>query len=487
MVSSDVLRNKKFVVLGAGPAGIGAAWELYKQGVRHITVIDKNDRVGGLARTVRFHGYYFDMGPHRFLTKYQEVEDLWREMLGEDLLVRPRHTRVYYRGRFFAYPLRMGNALWNLGPWQSFLAGISFAKAQVLWRNKEPKNFAEWTTKTFGNRISKAFFRDYTRKVWGIGAEEVGIDWAGQRIKALSFKDVLGEKLKQFFSRQKVEDIGRQFLYPRYGAGMFYEAVQKRLEKEGVIFRLGVNVTAVEHDRGRIVAVSGADASGDQVRVEADICISSIPSNQFIGALCPAVPESVLALTKAMRFRAHIAVNMIVKRKDLFPDSWFYIQSTAYRIARIGSYGVFSPDMLADPETSAIGIEMYCTAGDDFWQKSDDEIISLTLGEMSALGFMDKSEFGGAFVVRHADAYPMFYFGHREAFAHVRKYLESISNLQVIGRAGMYKYKDQDHALYTGMLTVRNVFGETNDVWGLGEEKEFFEERAVSKNTDSGK
>lgn len=478
---SQDLKDKRFVVLGAGPAGIGAAWELYKQGAKHITVIDKNDRVGGLARTVRFHGYYFDMGPHRFLTKYQEVEDLWRDMLGDDLLVRPRHTRVYYRGRFFAYPLRMGNALWNLGVWQSFLAGISFTKAQILWRNREPKNFAEWTTKTFGNRISKAFFRDYTRKVWGIGAEEVGIDWAGQRIKALSFKDILGEKLKQLFSRQKVEDIGRQFLYPRYGAGMFYEAVQKRLEKEGVVFHLGIDVTTVEHNDGRIVAVSGTKVGGALMRVEADVCVSSIPSNQFIASLRPNISQEDLELTKAMRFRAHIAVNMIVKRKDLFPDSWFYIQSTEYRIARIGSYGVFSPDMLADPETSAIGIEMYCTAGDDFWQKSDNEIIALTLGEMIALGFMHESEFGGAFVVRHADAYPMFYFGYREEFAKIKKYLETYENLWVIGRAGMYKYKDQDHALYTGMLTARNIFGGAEDVWGLGEEKEFFEERIVSK------
>ncbi|OGG58888.1 hypothetical protein A2765_00720 [Candidatus Kaiserbacteria bacterium RIFCSPHIGHO2_01_FULL_56_24] len=480
-MSSEDIKDKEFVILGAGPAGMGAAWELYKQGAKHITVIDRNDRVGGLARTVRFKGYYFDMGPHRFLTKYGEVEALWKEILGEDLLERPRVTRIYYRGRFFTYPLRITNALWNLGVWQSFLAGLSFFKAQILWRGKEPQNFAQWTTKTFGNRISRAFFRDYTRKVWGIGADEVGTDWAGQRIKPLKLRDLLGPIRDAILSRKEPEDIGAHFFYPRYGAGMFYETMQKKLEDAGVTFLLGGDISAVRRDGTRILSVVAERDSGGQEIIAGDIFLSSIPSNLFIASLEPAVSKDVLALTEAMRFRAHIAVNMIVDRKDLFPDSWLYIQSTEFRIARIGNYGAFSPDMLKDPDTSAIGIELYCFAGDGFWQKSDTDIIATVLTEMCALGFMTKEEFVDAFVVRHADAYPTHYLGFREGFARLRAYFETFGNLRMIGRAGMYKYKDQDHALYTGILTVRNLFGADHDVWELGEEKEFFEDKDASQ------
>jgi protoporphyrinogen oxidase len=473
-------KDKRFVILGAGPAGMGAAWELSKRGAKHVVVLDKNDRVGGLARTEKFQGYFFDVGPHRMMTKYAEVEDLWKKMLGKDLLVRPRITRIYYRGRFFQYPLKMVNALYNLGLIQSMLAGASFLKAQLVWRNKEPKNFAEWTTKTFGNRISKAFFRDYTKKVWGIEADEVGVDWAGQRIKPIKILDVFGELVKSMFTMEQVKNIGAQFFYPRYGAGMFYEKMQQELEVLGVKFLLNSKIIAVRCEESCIRAVTVETAAGRE-DVEGDVFISSIPSNLLVASMTPPASKNVLELTKAMRFRAHIVVNMIIKRKDLFEDSWFYIQSTDVRIARIGNYGQFSSDMLADPNTSAIGIEFFCYEGDEFWNKKDDELIELALREMTELGLVRHEEFGGAYVIRSDDAYPTYYMGYREKFAALRAFLEQFQNLRLIGRAGMYKYKDQDHAMYTGMLTVRNLFGEHHDVWELGEEQEFFEEKTVSQ------
>ncbi len=458
---------------------MGAAWELAQQGAKHIVVIDTHDRVGGLARTEKFRGYFFDVGPHRMMTKYAEVEALWKSLLGEDLLTRPRITRIFYRGRFFQYPLKIGNALYNLGVLQSTLAGLSFLKAQILWRKAEPKNFADWTTKTFGNRISKAFFRDYTRKVWGIGAEEVGVDWAGQRIKPLRFRDFFNEIFKGVFSREKVENIGARFYYPRYGAGMFYEEMQKRLEKQGVQFFLGKTVTKVCHEAGRITEVETRDAHGKTEKFSGDVFASSIPSDYLTKSLSPQVSVEILQLTRAMRFRAHVVVNMIIKRKDIFVDSWFYIQSTEVKVARIGNYGQFSPDMLADKNTSAIGIEFFCNEDDDFWKLNDQEIIELAIKEMTGLGFFRRDEYSDAFVLRSVDAYPTYYMGYREEFARLRSFLEKFENLHLIGRAGMYKYKDQDHALYTGVLTARNIFGEKNDVWALGEEKEFFEERVI--------
>ncbi len=481
-MSSDI-REEKFVIFGAGPAGMGAAWELSERGAKHITVVDNNAEVGGLARTTRFKGYFFDVGPHRFLTKYEEVDALWKKLLGKDLLERPRVTRIYYRGRFFLYPLKMTDALWNLGFWRSLFAGISYLKAQILWYRKDPKNFAEWTTKTFGNRMSQTFFRDYFTKVWGIGAHEVGLDWANQRIKVLRLRDFFGQKVKEFVWQQKTENIGNKFYYPRYGAGQFYEAMRKKLEKNGVRFLMEREITSVKYEGPRITATEVRRTIGEPEIIRGDTFISSIPASFLVTSLTPHVSSDIRALTSAMRFRAHITVNMIIKRKNIFNDSWVYIQSAEYKIARIGNYGAFSPDMLGDPNTSSIGVEFYCFAGDAFWQKTDDELIKLAVDELVDLGFIERNEFGGAFVMRHADAYPTYYLGYREAFAKLRAYLETFENLRLIGRAGMYKYKDQDHALYSGMLTVRNLFGEHNDVWGLGEEKEFFEEKTVPNNT----
>lgn len=473
------IENKKVVILGAGPAGMGAAWELSKRGVSDITVIDKNDRVGGLARTIEYKGNLFDVGPHRFLTKYAEVDEFWKEMLGPEFVPRTRSSHIYYRDRFFKYPVSIVDTLRNLGVQQSLLAGVSFAWAQVVWLRKEPANFAEWTEKTFGPRMSRIFFQQYFTKVWGISAYDVGIEWAGQRIKKLSLIDFIKRTYDELMGYSKVQDIGGGFYYPRHGAGQLYETMQSKLEKKGVRFLMGRSVVSITHDTDAVRTVVTQDQKGTQETFAGDVFISSIPANFLAASLTPAVSTQMKYLLSLMRFRAHIAVNMIVKRKELFSDTWFYVQSPEYKISRIANYNAFSMDMLADAGTSAIGIEFYCDAGDEFWIKSDQELIDLAVAEMVKLGFMRKDEFSDAFVVRHPDAYPVYYLGYREGFARLREYLERFSNLRLIGRAGMYKYRDQDHALYSGMLTVRNLFGENNDVWELGEEQEFYEEKSV--------
>lgn len=455
---------------------MGAAWELLRQGANHITLVDQNETVGGLARTFQFRGYYFDVGPHRFMTKYKEVEDLWKEVLGEDLLRRPRLTRILYQGRFYDYPLKAWDTLRNLGFSDSILAGLSFLKAKLAWRNREPKNFAEWTIKAFGNRMSNAFFRTYLKKVWGIEAHEVGLDWANQRIKTMSLFDFVKSKVSELIWHRKTENIGQSFYYPKYGAGMFYEAMQKKLEQQGVRFLMNRRVTKIHNRQGTITELTLQN--GDHLETLAgDIYISSIPSNILIHSLTDPPANDILRKTTAMRFRAHVAVNMIVNRKDLLPDSWLYIQSDDVKVARIGNYNAFSPFMLADPDTSAIGVEYFCFADDDFWKRSDQDIVDLAVDELCRLQFIRREEFVDAFVVRHRYAYPTYYLGYREQFSDLMKFLQTFDNLFPIGRAGMYKYKDQDHALYTGMLTVRNIFGASHDVWALGEEQEHFEEQ----------
>jgi protoporphyrinogen oxidase len=470
------LTDRRYVVLGAGPAGIGAAYELVQRGAQHVTVVDRNDCVGGLARTFDFRGYRFDVGPHRFMTKYDEIERLWIDTMGDDLLQRRRHTRIHFRGKFYPYPLRPLPTLMNLGMKEAVRTGLSFLKAKWDWRGQEPQNFAEWTTKAFGDRMAQAFFRTYLKKVWGIEAKEVGTDWAGQRIKQMHLWDFFTKKVREFLWQEKTERIGDMFYYPKRGAGTFYESLKQNLEAQGVRFLLQQEIDGIVRDGDRIQEVVLRGSEGHTV-VPGDTFISSIPSNSFIAMMSPSAPAAVLDQLGVMRFRAHIAVNMVVGRANVFPDSWLYVQSPDVLIARIGNYNAFSPFLVPDPATSAIGAEYYCFAGDALWQKDDGEMIALAVRELASLGFIREDEFRDGFVVRHADAYPTYYLGYREGFARLRAYLEQFANLRLIGRGGMYKYKDQDHAMYTGMLTVRSLFVETDDVWTLGEEQEHFEER----------
>jgi protoporphyrinogen oxidase len=462
----------RVVVVGAGPAGLAAAWELTKHGIAPV-VIDRNDRVGGLARTIWRDGFGFDLGPHRFFTKNEEIMSMWREFLGDDLLEVDRLTRIYYRQRFFSYPLKPVDALKKLGPLTTARALASYGAQRLKRSAGDPDNFEEWITRQFGKVLYETFFKSYTEKVWGIPCKEIGKEWAGQRIKGLN----LSSAIKNAFgsgNRDDVRSLVERFHYPRRGAGELYDRIAERLEGAGTTFLLGETVTGVETDGGRVRRVV-CEPSGRGIDVEH--AFISAPITALIEALSPVAPDDVLTAAKTLYYRSHITVNLAMDRESPFPDNWIYIHAPNLRMARIANYASFTRDMIPREGTAALSVEYFCFESDDLWMMSDEDLVKLAVGEMRAADLLGEARVLDGFVVREADSYPAYYLGHRDHFDVLADHLSRFDNLDLIGRAGMYRYNNQDHASLTGLYAVRNHLGETNvDLFEINPEDTYIEE-----------
>ncbi|MDQ3957562.1 MAG: FAD-dependent oxidoreductase, partial [Actinomycetota bacterium] len=423
--------TERVVVVGAGPAGLAAAHELSAHGVASL-VVDRNDRAGGLARTIWRGGYGFDLGPHRFFTKNQEVLGLWRELLGGDLLEVDRLTRIYYRGRFFAYPLKPLDALAKLGPVTTARALASYGAERLKKHRDEPENFEEWIVQQFGRVLFEVFFKSYTEKVWGIPCDEIGKEWAGQRIKGLN----LTQAIRHAFSNsrsQKVRSLVERFYYPRRGAGQLYDVMVERLAASGTEVRLGTEVTRVVTSGERVTSL---ECGGESVPV--DHAFVSAPITAIAEALDPPAPQTVLDAARSLYYRSHITVNLIVDSPPPFPDNWIYIHSPQLRMARVANYASFSPALVGAPGTCGLSVEYFCFEGDELWAMADADLVGLAVDEMHEAGLLDRSLIRDGFVVREGDSYPTYYLGHREHFETLFAYLSRFQNLSLIGRAGMY-------------------------------------------------
>ena len=459
------------VVVGAGPAGLAAAYELAGRGIAS-TVVDRNDRPGGLARTIWRDGYGFDLGPHRFFTKNHEVLALWRDVLGEDLLEVDRLTRIYYRGKFFAYPLKPLDALAKLGPVTTSKAVASYATQRLKRRDSEPESFEDWIVGQFGRVLFEVFFKSYTEKVWGIPCDQIGKEWAGQRIKGLN----LTQAIRHAFSSSrsdKVRSLVERFYYPRCGAGQLYEALVERLTAAGSSVRLGSEITRIETAGSRITKMTASEGED----LDVGHAFVSAPITMVAEALDPPAPADVLDAARSLRYRSHITVNLVVDGPPPFPDNWIYIHSPTLQMARVANYASFSRDLIPAPATSALSVEYFCFEGDELWRASDDDLVALAREEMRVAGLLDPALVRSGFVVREPDSYPMYYLGHRAQFDVLFEYLSRFENLSLIGRAGMYRYNNQDHALLTGMYAARNYLGDTDvDLFGINPEDEYIEE-----------
>ena len=469
--------NERVVVVGAGPAGLAAAWELTKRGVSPL-IVDRNEHVGGLARTIWRNGFGFDLGPHRFFTKNNEVMSLWREFLGEDLLEVERLTRIYYRNRFFSYPLKPVDALKKLGPLTTTRALASYGAQRLKRSVDDPANFEEWITRQFGRVLYETFFKSYTEKVWGIDCSDIGKEWAGQRIKGLN----LSSAIKNAFSFGKGDDVRslvERFHYPRRGAGQLYERMAERLEAEGAEFALGETVTRVEAEGDRIRTLV-CEPSGR--RIDVKHAFVSAPITAFVEALRPESPVDILAAAKTLYYRSHITVNLALDQKSPFPDNWIYVHAPELRMARIANYSSFSRDMVPRPGTAALSVEYFCFESDYLWRMDEEDLIKLAVQEMRSAGLLAGARVLDGFVVREADSYPAYYLGHRDHFNILFDHLSRFVNLDLIGRAGMYRYNNQDHATLTGLYSVRNHFGETNvDLFDINPEDTYIEEMKPSE------
>lgn len=468
--------DKKVVIIGAGPAGLTAAYELSKAGIKS-TVIEKDGVVGGLARTVNYGGYRFDIGGHRFFTKVRAVERMWQEVLGDDFLKRKRLSRIYYNNRFFYYPFRVTNALFGLGVWNSFLIAVSYLKSQLFPELPED-TFDKWVSNRFGKRLYELFFKTYTEKVWGIPCTEISAEWASQRIKGLSLLQALKNALLKETNSNKEEIIKTlidSFNYPKFGPGMMWETVAEKVTDDGSELLLNSDVQKIHTANGRVEKIELGGSAGEKHVYGTDF-ISSMPIRELIQKLEPGPPGEVVNAAARLNYRDFLTVSLIINKPDVFPDNWIYIHEPGVKLGRVQNFKNWSEDMVPDREKTCLGLEYFCFEGDGLWSMDDRELIDLAKGELEKINLVNISLIEGGTVVRMPKAYPVYDANYHESLRIIREYLGGIQNLQLVGRNGMHKYNNQDHSMLTAMLAVKNILGADYDLWKVNAEQEYHEE-----------
>jgi len=459
-------------VLGAGPAGLTGAYVLTRRR-RPVTVFEADGVVGGLAKTVEFGGYRFDLGGHRFFTKLGPIQRLWEDLLGEDLLVRPRLSRIYYDGKYFAYPLRARDVVARLGVREASLCAGSYLWHRML-PSPEPHSFEDWVTARFGRRLYDAFFRSYTEKVWGIDGSEIRAEWAAQRIRNFSLAKAVTSMLG--IGRAHVTTLIEEFHYPRLGPGQMWETLAGRLETSGVKIALNTRCTAVLHDGSHVEGVAVAQ-NGTVEEHAVDGVLSSIPINNLVFALDPPPPAEVLAAADRLRYRSLCIVALVTDEQDPFPDNWIYLHDPGTRAGRVQNFGAWSDGMVV-PGTTCLGVEYFCFEGDDIWEMDQAEAVAMATAELGRVGLIDPSRVRDGVKIRVPNAYPMYDSYYREALGIIRPYIESFENLATCGRNGLHRYNNQDHSMWTGVLAALNLAdgAASHDVWAVNTDAEYLEE-----------
>jgi protoporphyrinogen oxidase len=485
-------RRPQVVIMGAGPAGLTAAYELFKHGVP-VTILEKDpNQVGGLARTVEHNGYRFDIGGHRFFSKNQEVEDLWTEILGDEMLTRGRLSRIYYRGRFFAYPIKAANALWNLGPLEAMLCVASYGRAR-LQPVKNPKSLEDWVRNQFGWRLYSIFFKTYTEKVWGISTKELSADWAAQRIKSLDLWLVLRSALlprrRPSHRGEVVTTLIDKFRYPRRGPGQMWERVAEISRQKGFPVLFGRSIASVKHAGSRVDSVVTRTAAGTLEEHRGTDFVSSIPIRELIGRLDPPAPEPVRRAAESLSYRDFISVALMIDRADVFPDNWIYIHDPSVHVGRIQNFKNWSPDMVPDQTKTCLGLEYFCFEGDGLWTSDDAALVELAKKELAQLGICSPEKVFDGVVVRQQKAYPVYDDEYQSHVDFIRNYLQTqLPNLHLAGRNGMHKYNNQDHSMMTALLVARNIAtGTAFDPWKVNADAVYHEDIRVGERDASGR
>lgn len=480
--------HKKVVIIGAGPSGLTAAYELCKIGVKSV-VLEKDAVVGGISRTVNYRGYLFDIGGHRFFTKVKAVDDLWKEILEEGkFLRRNRLSRIYLNKKFFNYPLQATNALFGLGIFNSFLAFLSYTKAQIF--PIEPEiSVEDWITNRFGKRLYQMFFKTYTEKVWGIPCDEIMAEWAAQRIKGLSLFSAVKNALISSQPKGKnniIKTLIDSFEYPEKGPGMMWETAAGIIQSRGSELKLEASVEKILWRKDKVTAVE-ISVGGKKELISGTDFISSMPVRELVQKMSPAVPDDVRAAADILSYRDFLTVSLIINKADLFADNWIYIHDAAVKVGRIQNFKNWSPKMIPDANKTCLGLEYFCFEGDSLWTMTDADLIKLATKELAILGLVDPNDVEDGAVVRMPKAYPVYDSKYADALQIIRKFLESLGNLHPVGRNGMHKYNNQDHSMLTAMLTVKNIMGANYDVWDVNVEQEYHEEiGSENEKSDEG-
>ena len=472
------------VIIGAGPAGLTAAYMLAKDGVA-VTVLEADDIVGGIARTVQYKGYRFDIGGHRFFTKYPPAERLWQEILGDELIEVPRLSRIYYNSRFFDYPLKAANALRGLGLWNAAGIVLSYLKARIRPSRVE-ENFEQWVTNRFGRRLYEIFFKTYTEKVWGIPCTEIRAEWAAQRIQGLSLARAVLSAASLNRRSTAIKTLIHAFQYPRLGPGQMWELTRDRVEALGGRVLMQHRVAGLEVADGRVTAAR-VQTPGGEIRIEGDHFISTMPVRSLVRALDKVAAPHVRHAAEALRYRDFIAVALIIAQEKLFADNWIYVHSPGVKVGRIQNFGNWSAAMVPVAGKSCLGLEYFCFKGDGLWESTDAELIALATRELGELGLADPALVEDGAVVRMPKAYPIYDGVYQESLGVVRTLLDRLPNLHPVGRNGMHKYNNQDHSMLTAMMTLENMRGARHDVWSVNTDFEYHEEQRIPRRPDAGR
>ncbi len=470
------------VIIGGGPAGLTAAYELSKHGVP-ATVLEADNIVGGISRTAKYKGYLFDIGGHRFFTKWDEVEAVWKEILGGKFLTRPRLSRIYYQKKFFFYPLKPANALFGLGIFESIRILASYVKSRIRPSPVE-ENLEQWVSNRFGSRLYEIFFKTYTEKVWGVPCTEIRAEWAAQRIKGLSLTTAIRNALFSQ-SRPRVKTLIDKFQYPEKGPGQMWETLSEMLDQRGYPVKMERRVVRICHDGTKVTRLVTQGKHGEEEFAGTHF-ISSMPIRELVAALDPPPPREIQKAARSLRYRDFLIISLVINKKEIAPDNWIYIHEPGVKVGRIQIFKNWSPAMVPDPEKSCIGMEYFVFEGDELWTSPDGKLIELAKREISELGLVRAEDVVDGTVVRMPKAYPMYDTGWAEQVDQIRLWVQkSLPNLQMVGRNGMHKYNNQDHSMMTALCAAKNICGEQHDLWAINTEADYHEEKKEAPATAS--
>lgn len=462
------------LIIGAGPAGLSAGLLLARDGYQVHIYESHKEYVGGLSRTERYRDYHFDIGGHRFFTKDPAVEKFWKEILKDDFLKRKRLSRIYYKKKFFNYPLKLSDIFLKMSPLENTILLFSLLKSKIF-PPAQQDNLENWIISRFGKKLYLTFFKSYTEKVWGVQCHKLSANWAAQRINNLSITEILTSAVKRIFKRQdsKAKSLIQEFDYPKKGPGMLWEKVRDEIVNLGGEVHMGQKVVEVHKisEKWKLKLESAADSP------EGEHVISSAPLATFIRSLRPAPPRELTAHLDSFTYRGFITVAIMFQGEQSFPDNWIYIHEPKVKVARIQNYRNWSEWMTPGPEYICYGLEYFCQENDSFWNKKDEELFKIALSELRILKLNYEKKGLDFKVIRSAKAYPVYDLEYEKRLQKTIDFTQADPTLHLVGRSGLHRYNNQDHSIKTAMITVENIKKgkKVYNPWNVNQDAEYIE------------